>query len=108
MKKIHLLIGTLLTTVALSHAVDSYSDVVGYSKASFSAGTTGQSVGFVKAAVFTGSASKLSNIQNSPSLPPPATRHQNPRSRSHSRAFPISYLLTPISNNELLRAAGQQ
>ena len=37
---------------------------------------------------------------------PPATRHQNPRSRSHSRAFPISYLLIPISNNELLRAAG--
>ena len=61
MKKIQLLIGTFLTTVALSHAVDSYSDVVGYSKASFSAGTTGQSVGFVKAAVFTGSASKLSN-----------------------------------------------
>jgi len=61
MKKMNLLLGTLLATVALSHAVDSYSDVVGYSKGSFSAGTTGQSVGFVKAAVFTGSASKLSN-----------------------------------------------
>jgi len=61
MKKINLLIGTFLTTVALSHAVDSYSDVVGYSKSSFPAGTSGHGVGFVKAAIFTGSATKLSS-----------------------------------------------
>ena len=61
MKNINLLIGTFLTTIALSHAVDSYSDVVGYSKSSFPAGTSGHGVGFVKPAVFTGSATKLSN-----------------------------------------------
>ena len=55
MKKINLLIGTLLTTVALSHAVDSYSEVVGYSKVTVPAGTRAVVPGFVKAAVFSGS-----------------------------------------------------
>ncbi|NCY22001.1 hypothetical protein EBX31_08605 [bacterium] len=55
MKKIHLLIGTFLTTVALSHAVDSYSDVVGYSKVTLPSGTRAIVPGFVKASVFSGS-----------------------------------------------------
>ena len=55
MKKINLLLGTLLATVALSHAVDSYSDVVGYSKVSAASGTVLVVPGFVKAAKYTGS-----------------------------------------------------
>jgi len=54
MKKMNLLLGTLLATVALSHAVDSYSDVVGYSKVTVPFGTRAVVPGFVKAAVFTG------------------------------------------------------
>jgi len=38
MKKLNLLLGTLIATAALSHAVDSYSDVVGYMKISIPAG----------------------------------------------------------------------
>jgi hypothetical protein len=58
MKKLNLLLGTLIATAALSHAVDSYSDVVGYLKSSFPSGTSGQAAAFVKPDVYTGSASK--------------------------------------------------
>ena len=57
MKKMNLLLGTLLATVALSHAVDSYSDVVGYSKVTAPSGTVTIVPGFVKAAKFSGTAS---------------------------------------------------
>jgi len=40
-------------------AVDSYSQVVGYEKKSFAAGTTGHGMGFVKAAKFQGTASSV-------------------------------------------------
>ena len=62
MKKTHLLaVLTLAATPAFLHAqTTSFSDVVGYNKSSFPAGTSGHGVGFVKPAVFTGSASKLS------------------------------------------------
>jgi len=61
MKKTNLIaILALAATPAFLHAVDSYSDVVGYSKSSFPSGTSGHGVGFVKPAIFTGSATKLS------------------------------------------------
>jgi len=55
MKKLNLLIGTLIATAALSHAVDSYSDVVGYSKYSLSTGQYIFSPTFVKTSLYTGS-----------------------------------------------------
>ncbi|NBU73369.1 MAG: hypothetical protein EBS53_18330 [Bacteroidetes bacterium] len=60
MKKINLLIGTFLTTVALSHAVDSFSDVVGYQKTVFPAGSSLQGVGFINPDVIAATATKLS------------------------------------------------
>ena len=62
MKKINLLaVLALAATPAFLHAqTTSYSDVVGYNTSSFPAGTSGHGVGFVKAALYTGSASKLS------------------------------------------------
>ena len=54
MKKLNLLLGTLIATAALSHAVDSYSEVVGYSKVTVPAGTRAVVPGFVKASVFAG------------------------------------------------------
>ena len=62
MKKLNLLLGTLLATVALSHAVDSFSDVVGYSKLSIPVGGRLIAPVFLKAAVFTGSASINSGV----------------------------------------------
>ena len=62
MKKINLLIGTLLTTVALSHAVDSYSDVVGYSKLSINQGGRLIAPVFIKAAVCSGSSTVTSGV----------------------------------------------
>ena len=56
MKKLNLLLGTLIATAALSHAVDSYSDVVGYNKLSFPTGNSAQAATFVKPSVFTGTA----------------------------------------------------
>jgi len=61
MKKIHLLIGTFLTTVALSHAVDSYSDIVGYYKKTFPAGGSLQSVALLKPVTFQGAATSISS-----------------------------------------------
>jgi hypothetical protein len=63
MKKTNLLaILTLAATPTFLHAqTTTYSDVVGYNTSSFPAGTSGHGVGFVKAALFTGSASKLSS-----------------------------------------------
>ena len=46
MKKIQLLIATILTSVSLSHAVDSYSQVVGYSKVTVPKGTRAVVPGF--------------------------------------------------------------
>lgn len=56
MKKINLLLGTLLATVALSHAVDSYSDVVGYQKVSLPVGGKALAPTFIKSSVARGSA----------------------------------------------------
>jgi hypothetical protein len=56
MKKLNLLLGTLIATAALSHAVDSYSDVVGYSKVVAPSGSLAITPGFVKAAKFSGAA----------------------------------------------------
>ena len=62
MKKINLLIGTFLTTVAFSHAVDSFSDVVGYNKFTFPTGNSCHAATFVKANYFSGAAtSKTAN-----------------------------------------------
>jgi len=61
MKKMNLLLGTLLATVALSHAVDSYSDVVGYYKKSFPTGGSLQSVALLKPVSFQGTASGISS-----------------------------------------------
>lgn len=47
-------------SAALQAQTTSYSQVVGYTQSTFSPGTTGQSVGFVKPEVFAGTASKLS------------------------------------------------
>lgn len=49
----------LLTGVVM--AVDSYSDVVGYEKKSFVAGTTGHGVGLIQAAKFQGTASAVTS-----------------------------------------------
>ena len=57
MKKINLLIGTFLTTVALSHAVDSYSDVVGYQKITLPVGGKAIAPTFIKPSVHRGDAS---------------------------------------------------
>ena len=61
MKKLNLLLGTLIATAALSHAVDSYSEVVGYYKKSFPAGGSLQSVALLKPVSFQGSASSVSS-----------------------------------------------
>ena len=61
MKKINLLIGTFLTTIALSHAVDSYSDIVGYYKKTFPAGGSLQSVALLKPVTFQGAATSISS-----------------------------------------------
>ena len=54
MKKLNLLLGTLLATVALSHAVDSYSDVVGYQKTTVvNSGYTSLGLSMVKAPIVT-------------------------------------------------------
>jgi len=78
MKKLNLLLGTLLATAALSHAVDSYSDVVGYQKTTFPAGSSLQGVGFVKPPVYSGSASKVSSTSISVSGLTAATGSLNP------------------------------
>jgi len=58
MKKMNLLLGTLLATVALSHAVDSYSDVVGYQKATLPANAyKGVGISLLNPAVVSGSVS---------------------------------------------------
>lgn len=67
MKKNLVAILALAATPAFLHAVDSYSDVVGYSTSSFPAGTSGHGVGFVKPAVYTGTATKLSGTSISAS-----------------------------------------
>lgn len=62
MKKINLMLGTLLATVALSHAVDSYSDVVGYSKIDIPVGGRLIAPVFLKSAVYTGSATASAGV----------------------------------------------
>jgi len=57
----NLLLGTLLATVALSHAVDSYSDIVGYYKKTFPAGGSLQSVALLKPVTFQGAATSISS-----------------------------------------------
>jgi len=55
MKKLNLLLGTLLATVALSHAVDSYSEIVGYTTTSVAPGKmTMASFPLLKAEVYSG------------------------------------------------------
>ena len=63
MKKNHLIaVLALAATPAFLHAqTTSYSEVVGYSTSTFSGGTSGHGVGFVKPAIFTGTATKLSS-----------------------------------------------
>ena len=61
MKKLNLLLGTLLATAALSHAVDSYSDVVGYYKKAFPAGGSLQSVSLLKPVTFRGVSTGISS-----------------------------------------------
>jgi len=56
MKKLNLLLGTLIATAALSHAVDSYSDVVGYQKVSLPVGGKAIAPTFIKAGVYRGGA----------------------------------------------------
>jgi len=62
MKKNHLIaVLALAATPAFLHAqTTSYSEAVGYSTSTFPGGTSGHGVGFVKPAIFTGSATKLS------------------------------------------------
>jgi hypothetical protein len=62
MKKLNLLLGTLLATVALSHAVDSYSDVVGYNKISAPIGSSFQSFNFVNQSQYKGSIASVSGV----------------------------------------------
>ena len=50
----------LVSATCSLHAVDSYSEVVGYEKKSFVSGTTGHGVGFVTAAKYQGTASAVS------------------------------------------------
>jgi hypothetical protein len=56
MKKLNLLLGTLIATAALSHAVDSYSDVVGYQKITLPSGGKAVAPTFIKPEVFQGTA----------------------------------------------------
>jgi len=67
MKKINLLLGTLLATVALSHAVDSYSEIVGYNTSGVPAGKmTMVSFPFLKQEVYSGAfTSKSGAVLNS-------------------------------------------
>jgi hypothetical protein len=61
MKKLNLLLGTLMATAALSHAVDSYSDVVGYQKATLSANSyKGIGIALLNPSVISGSVSSKS------------------------------------------------
>ena len=71
MKKLNLLLGTLIATAALSHAVDSYSEVVGYQKLVSSQGFTTVSMPLVKPAIVTGTVSSKSgsSITLSASIP---------------------------------------
>ena len=95
MKKINLLIGTLLTTVALSHAVDSYSSIVGYSKVDVAAGGGVVAPVFVKSAVFTGS-STISGQTFSGSF----SSALNPTSFSDRPNFPTHYVEITSGTNE--------
>jgi len=55
MKKLNLLLGTLIATAALSHAVDSYSDIVGYNVCTASPGKmTMVSFPFLKQEIYSG------------------------------------------------------
>jgi hypothetical protein len=56
MKKLNILLGTLIATAALSHAVDSFSEVVGYNKFTFPTGNSCHAATFVKANYFSGAA----------------------------------------------------
>jgi len=53
-------LSSFLFIYQVAQAVDSYSDVVGYEKKSFVAGTTGHGVGFVQAAKYQGVATSVS------------------------------------------------
>ena len=98
MKKLNLLLGTLIATAALSHAVDSYSDVVGYSKLTIPVGGRLIAPVFLKSAVYTGSATVASGVFTLSGLTSGAL---NQSSFSDRPNFPTHYVkITSTGSNQ--------